>query len=137
MATRSEFEAANRRAKSLERTTPRAVSAHYDRALGRVVIGLNSLVDISFSPRNAQGLERAKPSQLQEIEISPSGFGIYFPKLDTDIYVPALLEGLLGSRQWIAARLGQGGGRSKSPAKKAAARANGRLGGRPRSTARG
>jgi hypothetical protein len=80
-------------------------------------------------------LENSRPSQLDEIEISPSGFGIHFPKLDADIYLPALLEGVLGSKKWMASRLGQIGGQSRSRAKKAASRANGRLGGRPKKRA--
>jgi hypothetical protein len=52
--------------------------------------------------------------------------------LDADLYLPAILEGLLGSKKWMASRLGQVGGRSTSVAKKAASKRNGRLGGRPR-----
>ena len=111
---------------------PRAVGVRYDRVGRRIVIHLSSRLDVSFSPRDAQGLEHARPSQLDEIKISPSGFGIHFPKLDADLYLPALLEGFLGSKQWMAARLGQAGGKAKSPAKRAAARANGKLGGRPK-----
>lgn len=135
MALNDEFELANRRAKKRQASVPRAVSARYDRKTGHIVIQLNSKLTLSFLPRDAQGLENAKPSQLREIEITPSGFGIHFPKLDADLYVPGLLEGLLGSRNWMAARLGQAGGQSRSRAKGAAARANGRLGGRPRKTA--
>ena len=57
------------------------------------------------------------------------------PRLDVDLYLPALLEGLLGSKAWAAARLGQKGGKARTPAKQAASRANGRLGGRPRKVA--
>src|SRR5205807_9670530 len=110
----------------------KAVSAKCHGKTGRIIIHLSSKVDLSFSPRDAQGLEDAKPSQLKEIEISPSGFGIHFPKLDADIYLPALLEGFLGSRQWMATRLGAAGGKSRSAAKRSASRANGKLGGRPR-----
>ena len=132
MATLDDFEMANLRARELHRSVPRAVSAHYDRKTGRIVIRLSSKMDVSFSPRDAQSLERAAPSQLHPIEISPSGLGIHFPKLDADLYLPALLEGFLGSRKWAAARLGRLGGRSCSKAKRAASRANGRLGGRPK-----
>jgi hypothetical protein len=118
-------------------TLPRAVSARYDRKSGRIVVDLSSRLSISFSPRDAQGLERAKASQLDKIEITPSGFGIHFPKLDADIYVPGLLEGFLGSKKWMAARMGQVGGQSRSRAKRAASRANGKLGGRPKKAARG
>ena len=83
-------------------------------------------------PQDAQGLEDATPEQLRQIEISPSGFGIHFPKLDADLYIPALLEGFFGSRNWIASRLGAQGGKARSAAKANAARKNGRLGGRPK-----
>lgn len=133
MAT-DNFERANQRARSLQADIPKATSAYYDAKSNHVVINLSSKLTLSFSPRDAQGLENAKPSQLDEVEISPSGFGIYFPKLDADLFVPGLLEGFLGSKKWMAARLGQLGGQSRSKAKKAASRANGKLGGRPRRT---
>jgi len=128
----SDFQQANRRAKALRASTPRAVAVCYDRKSGHIVIQLSSKLTLSFSPRDAQGLQNAKPSQLDEVEISPSGFGIHFPKLDADLNVPGLLEGLLGSKAWMAAALGRAGGQSRSKAKRAAARANGRLGGRPK-----
>jgi hypothetical protein len=132
MVSRREFELANERGEQMRREFPHAVAARYDRASDKIVVELSSRMTLSFSPEDAQGLENAKPSQLEQIELTPSGFGIHFPKLDADFYVPGLLEGLLGSRKWMASRLGQVGGRSRSRAKKAASRANGKLGGRPR-----
>jgi hypothetical protein len=132
MVSPDEFELANTRAQEMQRDFPRAVSARYDRANGRVVVELSSKLAVSFRPGDAQGLEHAKPSELADIELSPSGFGIHFPKLDADFYVPALLEGFLGSRKWMAARMGEAGGKSRSKAKKKAARVNGLKGGRPR-----
>ena len=137
MALHNNFELANQRARELQQAVPKAVSAYYDRKSGHIVINLASKLTLSFSPRDAQGLENARPSQLDEIEISPSGFGIHFPRLDVDLYVPGLLEGFLGSRKWMAARLGQAGGQARTKAKKAASRANGKLGGRPKKAARG
>ncbi len=132
MALRDNFELANERARELERSVPRAVAARYDHKTGRIVVELSSKVIVSFLPRDVEGLEDAKPSQLRAIEISPSGFGIHFPAVGADLYVPGILEGFLGSKSWMASRLGQIGGQSRSRAKKAAARINGRLGGRPR-----
>src|SRR6202051_1112566 len=132
MALHDNFELANQRAKELQEAVPKAVSAHYDRKSGHIVISLSSKLLLSFSPRDAQGLENAKPSQLDEIEITPSGFGIHFPKLDADLYVPGLLEGFLGSKKWMAARLGAIGGKSRSVAKTSASRTNGMRGGRPK-----
>ena len=137
MALNDNFVLANQRAKELHAVLPKAVGARYDRKSARIVVDLSSRLSVSFSPRDAQGLERAKPAQLDEIEVSPSGFGIYFPKLDADIYVPGLLEGFLGSRKWMAARMGAVGGKSRSRAKRTASRLNGKMGGRPRKQARG
>jgi hypothetical protein len=137
MVRLDEFKIANDRARELQSSFPRAVSAHYDRANGRVVVELSSHPAVSFRPQDAEGLEHAKLSQLEEIEISPSGLGLHFPRLDADLYVPGLLEGFMESKKWMAARLGQIGGHSRSRAKKAASRANGRMGGRPRKRAKG
>ena len=135
MERNDQFETANRKGRELQAALPRAVSARYDRRIGRILIHLTTGLDVAFSPRDVQGLENATAAQLDAIEISPSGFGIHFPKLDADLYLPALLEGFLGSRSWMASRLGAGGGKSRSAAKILAARRNGRRGGRPRKKA--
>jgi len=129
------FRLANERGRQLRRRTSPVVAARYDGQSGRIVVTLQSGIDVSFSPSSAEGLRGARPSQLREIEITPSGLGIHFPKLDADLYLPALLQGVLGSRKWMAERLGAIGGSSTSPAKRRASRANGRLGGRPKKVA--
>lgn len=136
MASNDDFIVADGRAEDLKRAFPQAISAHYERENARVVLNLSSKLTVSFSPADVQGLENAKAAQLEDIEISPSGFGLHFPRIDADIYVPGLLEGFLGSKKWMAARLGQTGGQSRSRAKKAASRANGKLGGRPKKRAK-
>lgn len=108
-----------------------AVAAHYDRRRARVVVSLNTGVEVTFPPKLAQGLANADPSDLAAIEITPSGLGLHWPKLDADLYVPGLLHGAFGSKTWMAAQLGAAGGSVRSKAKTRAARANGRLGGRP------
>ena len=77
----------------------------------------------------------ASPDSLADIEISPAGLGLHWPRLDADLYVPALLQGVFGSKSWMARQLGAEGGRSRTIAKVAASRQNGRKGGRPRKAA--
>jgi hypothetical protein len=66
------------------------------------------------------------------MKVTGAGTGIVFPQLDADLYVPGLVEGVLGTRKWMAARLGAAGGAARTPEKSAASRANGKLGGRPK-----
>jgi hypothetical protein len=133
--TSEEFKQANANLKVLQATSGTATSAYFDRKSRSIIVKLSTGIGIFFSPEDAQGLENATPADLKEIEITPSGLGLHFPKLDADLYVPALLEGVLGSRKWMAARLGSAGGSKTSTAKASAARANGSLGGRPRKQA--
>jgi hypothetical protein len=118
-------ESANRRAAAKKAAFPAAVSVRYDRRVSRVVIELASGLELAFSPKHAQGLEHAHPSDLVDAEITPSGIGIHFPRLDADIYLPALLEGFLGSKSWLAAEMGKIGGAATTKAKASAARQNG------------
>jgi Protein of unknown function (DUF2442) len=96
---------------------PTAIAAFYNKKANRIVISLSSRIEIMFNPADVQDLEDAKPSQLLEIEISPSGFDVHFPALDADVAVRNLLEGVLGSRKWMAARLGTVGGSSRNKPK--------------------
>jgi hypothetical protein len=128
-------ETANRRGAKTKAAFPAVVAARYDRRIGRIVISLANGLDLAFAPHLAEGFAHARPADLDVVEISPSGLGVHFPKLDADIYLPGLLEGLLGSKRWMAAENGRAGGKAATPAKRLASRENGKLGGRPKKTA--
>jgi Protein of unknown function (DUF2442) len=80
-----------------------------------------------------QGLQSATEEQIGRVEILGGGTGLHWPDLDVDLYVPGLLRGVYGNKKWMA-QIGRRGGSARSAAKKAAARANGAKGGRPRRT---
>jgi hypothetical protein len=80
-----------------------------------------------------QGLQSGTKEQLARVEIVGGGTGLHWPELDADLYVPALLRGIYGNKLWMA-KIGRRGGLARSTAKKQAARANGKLGGRPAKT---
>lgn len=132
------FEQANARAQ--QRLTQGSVATHaeYDAVRNRLLISLSSGLELGIAPDLVEGLASATPAALAQIEISPSGLGLYFPELDADLYVPALLEGLLGSQKWMAQRMrdiGKKGGQVKTEAKAKAAQENGKRGGRPKKAA--
>lgn len=128
-----DWDAANQRGQEALIAGPLADFARYDQPAGKIVIELNNGVGLHIPPALIQGMENATPADMAEIVIEGHGIGLHFPRLDTDLYVPALARGILGTSAWMR-RLGRKGGISKSPAKAAAARRNGRLGGRPPST---
>jgi hypothetical protein len=118
-------------------TGPVAVAARFDRRRVRVVVSLDNGLELAFPPDLAEGLSGASANDLAAIEISPTGLGLHWARLDADLYLPALLDGVFGSPRWMAGMMGRKGGRSRTDAKVKAARANGRRGGRPRKTAAG
>ena len=134
--TKPEFKRAEVQARK-EREFGHVRSARYDRRRRRVIVLLNTGVEMTFLAEMAEGLADASPDDLAQIEISPTGLGLHWPRLDADLFVPALLRGVFGSKSWMAAQMGAAGGRSRSAAKTAAARKNGRKGGRPRRAAGG
>jgi hypothetical protein len=97
------------------------------------------LIDLKFGgggsmaiPRRIiPGLERASASKMEAIVVSPAGDALSWPSLDVDVYIPGLVERAFGNRLFAAAT-GRRGGRRRSKAKAAAAKANGAKGGRPR-----
>jgi hypothetical protein len=131
--TKEQFEAAEARGAELMRG-PRAESAHYDAGRNRVIIRMNTGLELGFPPHAVEGLQSASAEDLRDIKVEAFGLGIHFPRLDADLYVPALLGGALGSRRWMAAQLGTLGGRARSATKAASSRENGKRGGRPRTT---
>ncbi|HWK88925.1 MAG TPA: DUF2442 domain-containing protein, partial [Longimicrobium sp.] len=110
-------------------------SARYDRTTERVVIELTNGCLYAFPARYGQGLQDATPAQLEQVEVTPGGFGLHWEDLDVDLTVPGLVAGVFGSKRWMeqyARAMGRVGGKASTEAKAAAARVNGRKGGRPR-----
>src|SRR5690606_36618555 len=127
--TNRQMKAARTRAQELKTHVPQATGATYNPDTGLVCIRLSNGIVIGLPAAQTQGLETASTKDLSAIRISPSGYGLHFPVLNADIYLPALLEDIFGTKAWMAER-GRKGGQATTKAKKAAARANGKLGGR-------
>lgn len=109
----------------------RVVRVEYERKPDLLTLHLDDGMRVSIPRMRLQGLQDAKPVQISKVEILGRGTGLHWPLLDVDHYVPGLLNHVFGTNRWMA-KLGRRGGAVTSPAKAAAARANGRKGGRPK-----
>jgi hypothetical protein len=128
----AEFEALAARTAEENALRPRAVGVAFLSDRNRVWIEMNNGLEVTFDPARYQELVGAESEQLMQVEVSGRGSAIYFPLLDVSIYVQGLLQGLTGTKRWMAQQLGREGGRARSAVKAASSAANGRLGGRPR-----
>ena len=126
----AEIDAAARRGALLAKSEPRAISARYDRLTGRIAVELTNGGAFAFPARLGQGLENATDEQLSQVTILGAGYGLHWEALDVDLSIPGLAAGVFGTKTHMARIAGRG----TSPAKSAAARANGAKGGRPRKT---
>jgi len=115
----------------------RASAARFDAATGRVVVELVNGCLYAFPAALVEDLQGAGAGDLAEVRVDGLGFNLRFPALDVDLYVPALVAGIFGTRKWMTRELARIAGRARSPAKASAARANGAKGGRPRKVGRG
>jgi hypothetical protein len=130
--TAADLTAARRRGPAADAAEPRAAAARYDAASGRVIVDLTNGCVFAFPARALQGLAEAFDPDLATVEVTAAGYSLHWPPLDADFTVPGLLMGLFGTRAWLAQDQARRAGSAKSPAKAAAARENGRKGGRPR-----
>jgi len=132
-----EFKEAEDRGKAMLETEPRARTARYDPVSGRIELELVNGCTYGFPANLVQDLQGATARDLSVVEVDGLGFNLHWPSLDADLYVPALVSGIFGTRKWMAQELARIAGRTTSTAKAAAARANGAKGGRPRKAAHG
>ena len=95
------------------------------------------VADPPLPPSSASipALASATPEQLADVELGPGGSGLQWEALDVDLSVAGLLLSSLGRSQKLS-ELARITGQVSTPAKAAAARANGAKGGRPRKVAR-
>jgi hypothetical protein len=109
----------------------RGVTARFDRDARRVDVELSSGFTVGIPLRRLSRIAAADDADLEQVDLLGAGNVLHWETLDADYSVPALLVEALG-RAKAARELGRLAGRATSEAKTAAARANGRKGGRPR-----
>lgn len=112
---------------SYHRNKPRAKSAVVRD--GILEIELATGATISIPARQLRHLAPLTDEQLQEVRVVAGGTGLMWRSADVDLGVDWLLQALTGLPTHI--EVARRGGSARTPAKAAAARENGKKGGRP------
>ncbi|HLF10570.1 MAG TPA: DUF2442 domain-containing protein [Gammaproteobacteria bacterium] len=128
---RTNYAKASRAGRRAAKAEPRAAAAVYLASEAALRIELTNGASVIVPVRLIPGLERAARRDIQSVEVLGRGGGLHWESLDLDVSVPTLVASLFEGARWMA-ELGRIGGRRSSAAKAAAARKNGRKGGRPR-----
>jgi hypothetical protein len=131
---RENFAKASRAGRHAARTEPRAATAAYRAQDEALYVKLTNGAAFTIPVKLIPALARAAARDIRTVEVLGRGGGLHWESLDVDLSVPALVSSVFEGREWLA-ELGRIGGRRSSPAKAAAARKNGRKGGRPRARA--
>jgi len=117
---------------------PRMVQARYRRTSARLDIQFDNGVVLGVPVALIQefSLLDTPPStaDLSNIEIWGDGYDLHFPRIGIFLSGTALLAGILGTKAWMV-MLARNLGATRSQAKAAASRENGKKGGRPRKAA--
>lgn len=146
-ASMEKLRAANHKPKRESiQSQPRAARAFYDRQRTMIVMELCNGAVHSVPTHLLEGIAGADADLIDRVAIDSSGMMLHFEELDADFGVAGILTGWYGSPAWMkrlaksglaqtittAQESGRRGGRSTSPVKLAAVRANGKKGGRPK-----
>ena len=128
---RANFARASHAGRGAAKTDPRAAFAEYHSQERALRIELMNGAAITLPVQLIPGLEGAAARDVRADEILGRGGDLHWERLDLDLSVPGLLSSVFAGPEWLA-ELGRIGRRKSSAAKAAAARRNGRKGGRPR-----
>ena len=131
---RTNFARASRAGRQAAKTEPRVARAIYQARDNTLRIELTNGAEITIPVKLIPALKGASQSEVREVEVLGRGGGLHWEALDVDLSVPGLVSSVFAGPEWMA-ELGRVGGRRSSTAKAAAARRNGRKGGRPRGRA--
>ncbi len=127
-----QYREATKRGEESLKHDPRAISASYQN--GEVSVRLMSGWSFSFDPRRYKFLKNATDEELSDVKPLGLGFALEWESIDQHLGVGPLILDLIGEK-YIATEVGRRNGSATSIRKKAASKANGKLGGRPKKVA--
>ena len=125
----AQIDAAIARQPQIDAVEPRANKVLFDN--GRFTLHFTNGASFSFLAKSVEAIATLPDSILATVKLTPSGKGLRWDEPDIDLSIQGLLLGIFGSNMWMK-QIAAKGGSSTSEKKKAASRANGMKGGRPK-----
>ena len=125
----AQIDAAIARQTKIDAIEPRAKKVLFND--GRITLHFNNGATFSFLTDSLETISALSPKILATVKLTPSGKGLRWDEPDIDLSIQGLLLGIFGSSVWMK-QIAIKGGSSTSEKKKAASRANGHKGGRPK-----
>ena len=122
----AQIDAASARQSKIDAVEPRACKVTF--ADDRFTLYFTNGASFSFLAESIEAIATLPSEVLATVELTPSGKGLRWDEPDIDLSIQSLLLGIFGSKGWMK----EIGGKSTSEKKKAASRANGKKGGRPK-----
>lgn len=113
-----------------------ARKVEYDRQRDLIVFYFTNGSQFAVPPDLIQGLQEATVEQLKDVWLDRAGLSVHWPSLDADFNILGLVQGIFGTKDWMA-EIGRQGGKQTSEAKRRSSRENGKKGGRPKSNRSG
>ncbi|HEY9723117.1 MAG TPA: DUF2442 domain-containing protein [Oscillatoriaceae cyanobacterium] len=126
----AQYQAAIERGRARRQTDPYAVAVSFDAERREYFIRLQSGESFGIPIAKIPELAGAGPKQLADVDLFAQGEGLRWDALDLDITTLTLVNRAFG--EVIRRALGKQAGSARTPAKAAAAKANGSKGGRPK-----
>ena len=131
----AQIDAAIARQSQIDATEPRANKVLFDDGRKSFTLHFTNGASFSFLVESVEAIATLPSKILATVELTPSGKGLRWDEPDIDLSIQGLLLGIFGSNMWMK-QIASKGGSSTSEKKKAASRANGAKGGRPRKSVR-
>ncbi len=119
-----QFNEATKRGQDTLTNSPKAKAVSYNAKSKRIVIELESGVSAIIPINLIEILQNASDRQIRDVELAVEGLYVRWKSLDEDLFVPNLLQGVLGTRKWMdnlkehLSNAGKKGGASRSEAKR-------------------
>ncbi|MBD2652776.1 DUF2442 domain-containing protein [Synechocystis sp. FACHB-383] len=114
-----------------ENAGPCVRQVEYDHQRNLIVFYFANGSQFAVPPDLIQGLQGATVEQLNDVWLDRAGLSVHWPSLDADFSILSLVQGIFGTKAWMA-EIGRQGGKQTSEAKRRASRENGQKGGRPK-----